>query len=592
MKATINKLSVDLVNKIAAGEVIQRPSSVVKELIENSIDAASKNIKLLIKDHGKTLIEISDDGVGMNEKDLNLCFLKHTTSKISNSKDLFSLTTNGFRGEAISSISSVAKIKISSSIDNTGIRKVVFVENGEITKSFEENGLRGTTISVSSIFYNIPARRKFLKSDNVELRQIINEFTRQSLCNPSLSFSLKHNNKDLFILNKANLKERITRLFSKNIDKKLIPVDEKTDIISLSGYVFKPEFLNKTNSLQFFFVNGRFIRNSYLSHSISTAYEGLIRPELRPSYILFIDIPPDQVDVNVHPNKIEVKFENESSLYSIMRASVRHALGKFNISPNIDFSNNINISSPKISVNKISKPSIDFNTDFNPFFTNEKNKIDEKIDENIYSFSESVPSSMDIFNEDELKKYSTYSNFNFLNKFIVTKTKSELLIVNIKRAYQRILYERILTEMNNKKNVSQTLLFPVKFTFSRNNFDILHKLKDTLIHLGFIFEKFSNKEIEVKGIHPIFNHNNLEDFFHELIEKEVLNYKNHSSSINDYLAKLICLSKSLKIDHLVNEKEQVLLLNQLFACKESKFTPDNKKVFISVEENYIRNKFN
>ena len=592
MRATINKLSIDLVNKIAAGEVIQRPSSVVKELIENSIDAASKNIKLLIKDYGKTLIEISDDGIGMNEKDLNLCFLKHTTSKISNSKDLFSLTTNGFRGEAISSISSVAKIKISSSTDNNGIRKVLFVENGEVVKSDEESGLRGTTISVSSIFYNVPARRKFMKSDNVELRQIINEFTRQSLCNPSLSFSLKHNNKDLFILNKSNLKERITRLFSKNIDKKLIPVDEKTDIVSLSGFVFKPEFLNKTNSLQFFFVNGRFIRNNYLSHSISTAYEGLIRPELRPSYIIFIDIPPDQVDVNVHPNKIEVKFENESSLYSIMRASVRHALGKFNISPNIDFSNNINISNPKISVNKIPKPSIDFNTDFNPFFTNEKNKIDEKIDENIYSFSESLPSSMDIFNENELKKSSTYSNFNFLNKFIVTKTKSELLIVNIKRAYQRILYERILTEMNNKKNVSQTLLFPVKFTFSQNNFDILHKLKDTLIHLGFIFEKFSNKEIEVKGIHPIFNHDNLEDFFHELIEKEVLNYKNHSSSINDYLAKLICLSKSLKIDHLVNEKEQVLLLNQLFACKESKLTPDNKKVFISVEENYIRNKFN
>ena len=373
MRATINKLSIDLVNKIAAGEVIQRPSSVVKELIENSIDAASKNIKLLIKDYGKTLIEISDDGIGMNEKDLNLCFLKHTTSKISNSKDLFSLTTNGFRGEAISSISSVAKIKISSSTDNNGIRKVLFVENGEVVKSDEESGLRGTTISVSSIFYNVPARRKFMKSDNVELRQIINEFTRQSLCNPSLSFSLKHNNKDLFILNKANLKERITRLFSKNIDKKLIPVDEKTDIVSLSGFVFKPEFLNKTNSLQFFFVNGRFIRNNYLSHSISTAYEGLIRPELRPSYIIFIDIPPDQVDVNVHPNKIEVKFENESSLYSIMRASVRHALGKFNISPNIDFSNNINISNPKISVNKISKPSIDFNSDFNPFFTNEKN---------------------------------------------------------------------------------------------------------------------------------------------------------------------------------------------------------------------------
>ena len=257
MKATINKLSIDLINKIAAGEVIQRPSSVIKELVENSIDAESTDIKLLIKDYGKTLIEISDNGVGMNEKDLRLCFLKHTTSKISKSSDLFSLTTNGFRGEAISSISSVAKIKISSSNNNDGVRNVLFIENGEISKFKQEGGLRGTTISVSSLFYNVPARRKFLKSDNVELRHIISEFSRQSLCNPGLSFSLKHNAKDLFVLNKSNLKERITRLFSKNIDKKLVPIDEVTDIASINGYVFKPEFLNKTNSLQFFFVNGR-----------------------------------------------------------------------------------------------------------------------------------------------------------------------------------------------------------------------------------------------------------------------------------------------------------------------------------------------
>ena len=265
MKATINKLSIDLINKIAAGEVIQRPSSVIKELVENSIDAKSTDIKLLIKDYGKTLIEISDNGVGMNENDLRLCFLKHTTSKISNPGDLFFLTTNGFRGEALSSISSVAKIKISSSNNNKGLRNVLLIENGEIIKEYEESGLKGTTISVSSIFYNVPARRKFLKSDNVELRHIVNEFTRQSLCNPALSFSLKHNDKDLFVLNKSNLKERINRLFSKNIDKKLVPIIEKTDISSINGYVFKPEFLNKTNSLQFFFVNGRYIRNSYLT---------------------------------------------------------------------------------------------------------------------------------------------------------------------------------------------------------------------------------------------------------------------------------------------------------------------------------------
>ena len=588
MKPTINKLSIDLINKIAAGEVIQRPSSVIKELVENSIDAKSNEIRLSVKDFGKTLIEISDNGIGMNEKDLKLCFLKHTTSKISKSSDLFTLSTNGFRGEAISSISSVAKIKISSSNNNSGLRNVLFIENGEIIDSKQEGGLKGTTIVVSSIFYNVPARRKFLKSDNVELRHIINEFTRQGLCNPEISFYLKHNNKDLFVLKKSTLKERINRLFSKNIDKKLVPIDEKTDIASVNGYVFKPEYLNKTSPLQFFFVNGRFIRNNYLSHSVSTAYEGLIKPEIRPSFILFIEIPSDQIDVNVHPNKIEVKFENESSLYSILRSSIRHALGKFNITPNIDFNNNINISSPNFNDVDIAKPKIDFDKNFNPFKDFDKDDIKNEI-----SFSEeSLSSSMDIFNEDELKNTITYSNFNFLNKFIVTKTKSELLIVNIKRAYQRVLYERILIEMNNKKNISQTLLFPININLNKSDFEILNKLRDTLSHLGFIFEKFNQKVIEVSGIHPVFNHESIEMFFMELIEKEILDYKDHSSSINDYLAKLICLSQSLNISHLVNEKEQVLLLNQLFACKDTKYTPENKKIFISIEDKEINNKFN
>ena len=588
MKPTINKLSIDLINKIAAGEVIQRPSSVIKELVENSIDAKSNEIRLSVKDFGKTLIEISDNGIGMNEKDLKLCFLKHTTSKISKSSDLFTLSTNGFRGEAISSISSVAKIKISSSDNNSGLRNVLFIENGEIIDSKQEGGLKGTTIVVSSIFYNVPARRKFLKSNNVELRHIINEFTRQALCNPEISFYLKHNNKDLFILKKSSLKERINRLFSKNIDKKLVPIGEKTDIASINGYVFKPEYLNKTSPLQFFFVNGRFIRNNYLSHSVSTAYEGLIKPEIRPSFILFIEIPSDQIDVNVHPNKIEVKFENESSLYSILRSSIRHALGKFNITPNIDFNDNINISSPNFSDVDMPKPKIDFDKNFNPFKDFDKDDIKNEI-----SFTrESLSSSMDIFNEDELKNTITYSNFNFLNKFIVTKTKSELLIVNIKRAYQRVLYERILIEMNNKKNVSQTLLFPININLNKSDFEILNKLRDTLSHLGFIFEKFNEKVIEVSGIHPVFNHESIEIFFMELVEKEILDYKDHSSSINDYLAKLICLSQSLNISHLVNEKEQVLLLNQLFACKDTKYTPENKKIFISIEDKEINNKFN
>ena len=374
MKSTINKLPTDLINKIAAGEVVQRPSSVVKELIENSVDAGSTRIKLFIKDNGKTLIEISDNGVGMNEKDLDMCFLKHTTSKINKSSDLFSLSTKGFRGEAMSSISSISKILISSSVDNNGVRNVLNIENGKIIKKTQESGLKGTRISVASLFYNVPARRKFLKSDNVELRHIISEFTRQSLCHPEISFTLKHNNKDVFVLNESNLKERILRLFSKNIDKKLVPINEQTDIASISGYVFKPEFLNKTRSMQFFFVNDRYVKNSYLNHSIYTAYDGLLNPENKPSYILFLKIPSETIDVNVHPNKTEIKFENESSLYAILRSAVRHALGKFNISPNIDFSNDINISSPVLSEIP-NKPLVDFSSDYNPFLNSKKNEV-------------------------------------------------------------------------------------------------------------------------------------------------------------------------------------------------------------------------
>lgn len=590
MKSTINKLPTDLINKIAAGEVVQRPSSVVKELIENSVDAGSTRIKLFIKDNGKTLIEISDNGIGMNEKDLGMCFLKHTTSKINKSSDLFSLSTKGFRGEAMSSISSISKILISSSVDNNGVRNVLNIENGKIIKKTQESGLKGTRISVASLFYNVPARRKFLKSDNVELRHIISEFTRQSLCHPEVSFTLKHNNKDVFVLNESNLKERILRLFSKNIDKKLVPINEQTDIASISGYVFKPEFLNKTRSMQFFFVNDRYVKNSYLNHSIFTAYDGLINPENKPSYILFLKIPSETIDVNVHPNKTEIKFENESSLYAILRSAVRHALGKFNISPNIDFSNDINISSPVLSEIP-NKPLVDFSSDYNPFLNSKKNEV-FKVDENISNHEEIINSSIQMFNDQEITDSFTYSNFSFLNKFIITKTKSELLIVDIKRACQRVLYERVLKEMNNKKNVSQTLLFPVVLNLDTSEFKVLKTLRETLQHLGFIFDKFSNNQIEISAIHPVFNHDDIGAFFNEMIENEILEYKKHSSSINDYLAKLICKSESINLKHLSNDKEQVLLLNQLFACKDPKFTPYMKKTFISIENNDILKRFN
>ena len=587
MKGLINKLSDDLINKIAAGEVIQRPSSVLKELIENSVDANAKNINVIVKDFGRSLIEISDDGDGMNKKDLYLCFLKHTTSKIKSASDLFSLTSKGFRGEAISSISSVAKITISSSNNKNGIRNIISVVNNSIVDEKEESGLNGTRISVRNLFYNVPARRKFLKSDNVELRHIMSEFSRQSLCHPEISFSLRHNNNDLYKLNKSKLKERAIRLFTKNINKKMVPINENTDIVKIKGYVFKPEYLNKSRSMQYFFVNRRFVKNNYLNHSIMTAYEGLIKPESRPSYILFIDVPAQTIDVNVHPNKVEVKFENESSLYAILRSCIRHSLGKYNVTPNIDFSHNINISSAIFDSNSLKEPKINFDKNYDPFYEGGNKESNEKSELNIQNWN----SSNEIFTKKDLQASTHYSNFNFLNRFVITKTKTELLIVDIKRAYQRVLYERILSEINNNKNVSQTLIFPIKLSFNKIEFEILQKLKDILTHLGFIFEKFSFNEIEVTGIHPVFNYNMLNNFFKELIENDILNYVDHSTSVNDYLAKLICISKSLNLNHLENEKEQATLLNQLFACKESIITPKGKKIYISIEENHIKKRF-
>ena len=587
MKGLIHKLSDDLINKIAAGEVIQRPSSVLKELIENSVDANANNIDVVVKDFGKSLIEISDDGDGMNKNDLCLCFLKHTTSKIKSSSDLFSLTSKGFRGEAISSISSVSKITISSSNNKNGIRNIISVVDNSIVDKKEESGLNGTRISVRNLFYNLPARRKFLKSDNVELRHIIIEFTRQSLCHPEISFSLRHNDNYLYKLKKSNLKERVIRLFTNSINKKLVPIDENTDIVKIKGYVFKPEYLNKSRSMQYFFVNGRYVKNNYLNHSIMTSYEGLIKPESRPSYILFIDVPTQTIDVNVHPNKIEVKFENESSLYAILRSCIRHSLGKFNVAPNIDFSNNINISSPILHSKSLKVPKVDFDNNYDPFNENENKENIEKSELNIQNWN----SSKEIFSEKDLQDSTHYSNFNFLKKFIVTKTKSELLIVDIKKAYQRVLYERILSEINNKKNVSQTLIFPINLSYSNIDFQVLLKLKDILSHLGFIFEKFNLNEIEITGVHPVFNCNMVNDFFNELIENDILNYSDHSTSVNDYLAKLICISKSLNLNHLENEKEQTLLLNQLFACKDSMVTPLGKKIYISIEDNDIKKRF-
>ena len=585
---SIIKLLPDSVaNQIAAGEVVQRPSSVVKELLENSIDSGAKTIKLIIKDAGKTLIQVIDDGVGMNEEDLRKCFFRHTTSKIRNSIDLFSLKTMGFRGEALSSIASVSHMSIVSNQDSSNSLGFEIKLNGGEEKSIiEVVSSKGTSISVKNLFFNIPARRNFLKSDNVELKHIIDEFHRVALINYDVNFIFTNNNNEIFNLSKSIFKERIIRIFGKSSKQKLIPINEETEIAKISGFVFKPEFSRKTRSTQFFFVNNRFIRNSHLNHAVKTAYEGLIQDNLYPSYFLRIKVPLNSIDVNIHPNKTEIKFDNDQSIYAILKSSIKHSLGQFNITPTIDFDNNINLNTPYSYKNKeVSIPKVDYNQAFNPFENLTKPVLVKTKDFDLKNLDESNNQDQ-INNELELLKTNSFPAFQLKSKYIITKTSSGIIIIDQKRAHQRILYENFLKELSNKVNPIQTLLFPIKLDFNSEEIRMLKLIEAPLIHLGFKFNSFGEEVIEISGIHPFLNQSHIFELFQEFLRNKDYGQDNATHTLNDLIAKLLSKYSSISSNETINVKLQESLVNDLFACKDPNVSPFGKLIFklISLEE--------
>ena len=585
---SIIKLLPDSVaNQIAAGEVVQRPSSVVKELLENSIDSGAKTIKLIIKDAGKTLIQVVDDGVGMNEEDLRKCFFRHTTSKIRNSIDLFSLKTMGFRGEALSSIASVSHMSIVSNQDSSNSLGFEIKLNGGEEKSLiEVVSSKGTSISVKNLFFNIPARRNFLKSDNVELKHIIDEFHRVALINYDVNFIFTNNNNEIFNLSKSIFKERIIRIFGKSSKQKLIPINEETEIAKISGFVFKPEFSRKTRSTQFFFVNNRFIRNSHLNHAVKTAYEGLIQDNLYPSYFLRIKVPLNSIDVNIHPNKTEIKFDNDQSIYAILKSSIKHSLGQFNITPTIDFDNNINLNTPYSYKNKeVSIPKVDYNQAFNPFENLTKPVLVKTKDFDLKNLDESNNQDQ-INNELELLKTNSFPAFQLKSKYIITKTSSGIIIIDQKRAHQRILYENFLKELSNKVNPIQTLLFPIKLDFNSEEIRMLKLIEAPLIHLGFKFNSFGEEVIEISGIHPFLNQSHIFELFQEFLRNKDYGQDNATHTLNDLIAKLLSKYSSISSNETINVKLQESLVNDLFACKDPNVSPFGKLIFklISLEE--------
>jgi DNA mismatch repair protein MutL len=611
MSSIIQLLPDHVANQIAAGEVVQRPASVVKELLENAIDAGATSIKLICKEAGKVLIQVVDNGKGMSVTDARLCFERHATSKIRKAEDLFDLHTKGFRGEALASIAAVSHVEMKTKQDQDELGTSIVIEGSKFISQDVTVLPTGTSFLVKNLFFNIPARRNFLKSDVVELRYIIDEFQRVALSHYNIHFTFIHNGSEVFNLPQTNARQRIVAIFAGKTNEKLVPIQEDTEIIKIQGFIGKPEFAKKNRTEQFFFVNDRYIKSGYLHHAIMSAYEGLLRDGSQPSYFLYLQVPPHSIDINIHPTKTEIKFDDEQALYSILRSATKHSLGQFNVAPVLDFNRDSNLDTPYSFQNSDSTtPTVEVNRNFNPFQEDKKlssygTKYRKEVEpswESLYvglksdTFlansndfeSETVTSSL--FSESEIEKSIT-STYQIHKKYIVNPIKSGMVIIDQSRAHQRVLYEQFLKNITISQANSQQLLFPLTLKFSGNEISLLQEIKPSLESTGFIFEEILSDSVLFSGLPMGISENETAKVLEQLISDLQNEIPDSSFSQMDSMAKSMAKSMGIKTGTLLTEIEQEALLNDLFACKDATVSPFNKPTFITLSVDDLDKKF-
>ncbi|WP_339921122.1 DNA mismatch repair endonuclease MutL [uncultured Flavobacterium sp.] len=616
MSSIIQLLPDHVANQIAAGEVVQRPASVVKELLENAVDAKASDIKLIIKDAGKALVQVVDNGLGMSVTDARLCFERHATSKIRKAEDLFSLHTKGFRGEALASIAAIAHVEMKTKQDQEELGTQIIVEGSKFVSQEVAVLPKGTSFAVKNLFFNIPARRNFLKSDTVEYRHIIDEFQRVALAHPNIYFTFFHNGSEMFNLPPSSMRQRIVNIFAGKTNEKLVPVQEETEIVTIQGFVSKPEFAKKNRGEQFFFVNDRFIKSGYLHHAIMAAYDGILRDGAQPSYFLYLTVPPNTIDINIHPTKTEIKFDDEHAMYAILRASIKHSLGQFNVAPVLDFDRDSNLDTPYHYKDlEGATPTIQVDGSFNPFSDDKVNKHysgssyrkpeatasweslyvglkqeGEFISGNTdFSFeSEEVTGSL--FNEEEVEQ--TVNNaYQIHKKYIVSPIKSGMVIVDQQRAHQRVLYEQFLTNMTVNQASSQQLLFPLDLFFSAPEMELIQDLKLSLVNTGFVFEETSIDHVVISGIPVNVTESEVSLVLEQLLSDLQDGIPDSSFSQNDTIAKSMAKSLAVKTGTALTLKEQENLVNGLFACKDPNVSPFQKPTFITMRVEDLDKKF-
>lgn len=599
MSDIIQLLPDSVANQIAAGEVIQRPASVVKELVENALDAGADEIIIHIKDAGKTLIQITDNGCGMSPTDARMAFERHATSKISAANDLFSIRTLGFRGEAMASIAAIADVELRTKRVEDEVGTFIHVTGTEVKRQEPAGCSNGTSITVKNLFFNVPARRKFLKANTTELKHIINEIHRVALPNPEIRFSVFHNNAQLYELPKSNLRRRIVDIFGKTINHSLIPIGEKTSLTTISGFVGQPKFARKTMGEQFFFVNRRYMRHPYFHRAVMQSYEKLLSSDAFPSYFLFLEINPASIDINVHPTKTEIKFEDERAIWQLIFAIVRESLGKHNVVPSIDFDQDGSIEIPiaKRDNTDVQYPNITINPEYNPFeqekpssFKMPQSRQTEQKQfsrwEDLYKGAQLVlkPEDQDVAPQDSGWSPKTLEGGSFKKvlqlkqKYILSPVKSGLMLIDQRRAHERILYEQFMEVLKSESAASQQQLFPKTIELNAGDAELLKNITGDLLSLGFDIREFGKNTFVINGIPGMLAVSSPEVILEKLLEE----YKNSpvdaKSKAREQVASSLAKASALNYGTELTQEEIIHLIDKLFACAKPNYTPDGKKV--------------
>jgi len=602
MPDIIQLLPDHIANQIAAGEVIQRPASVVKELLENSIDAGATQIQLIIKEAGKSLVQVIDNGKGMSFTDVRMSLERHATSKIKNIDDLFYIKTMGFRGEAMASIAAVAQLEIKTRQQQDNIGSLLVAEDSKILQHEVCQTTEGTSIAVKNLFFNVPARRNFLKSNPVETKHINDEFLRIVLAHPNISFTLHHNGILMYKLDAGNVKKRIVEIFGNNYEERLVPVSEQTDVVKFSGYVSKPEFARKTRGEQFFFVNQRFIKSNYLNHAVTSAYGELLPKDSYPFYAIFLDVKPDLIDINVHPTKQEIKFADEKLMYTYLSSSVKHALGKYSVMPSIDFDTTTqwqnmesfsrNVQNNAFEIENKANINKALQWDYKPDKAQKQEietwktvysdlKIKQEGSNNV-----NFPQQTTITEHQENEKSPYQIHF----RYIVNHIKSGILLIEQQAAHERILFEKYIQQLENGVKQSQQTLFPSQIQLGALEAVILKEISEDLKGLGFFIEEFGGNSFIIQGLPTDLSGGKELEVIHEFIE-QCKNEKPLKDARRTLLAKTYAQKNAIKNGKKLDDNEMKLLIDELFACEMPYTSPSGRLTFITLELSDLEKQF-